>query len=175
MKRAYGIVAAAVAGTMLAAAAPASWAESGVGETDVPALFAPFTNAKAKGETLSGFLTFAMYLEEGTEECSLNVKNMVVVTALEGAKKIASFHRDFNRGGSTPTAPFCMDRVDLQADFIFGLFKEEVVPFFFGPCAPGATCPPFEVTSVTEFLQSGNGGFSMKFTMAVDTKVASGQ
>lgn len=162
------------AGTLLAIAAPNLRAESAI--PDPAAFFAGLVNPQAQGKRVSGFLTIAYDFVEPVGDCSsVTINNMYVVTTLRYRKEIKVFNRDFTADdGTVLETPFCFDELQRQIDFVLGLFKEQVIPFFFGPCVPGVTCPAFEVKSIKNFLSSGTGAVSMELTLAVKVRGSGG-
>ena len=179
MKRTDRVLSALLAGTVLSVASSASWAESAV--TDPPAFFGALINPQASGAKVSGMLTVSLDLGADDPRCEeLIIKNMFVVTALEGPivttaegpNKFGSFSRDFtdHRGERPDTQPFCLIDRPAQINFVLALFREEVIPYYFAPCTPGDTCPSFEVKDIRNFFQSGRGAYSMEITLSVEDR-----
>jgi hypothetical protein len=163
------------AGTMLAIAAPNLRAESAI--PDPATFFAGLVNPRAQGKKVSGFLTIAYVLVESGDPVacpSVIVDNMYVVTTMRYRQVVKPFNRNFiDAGGNRVVLPFCFDDLQSQIDFVLGLFKEEVIPFFF-QCVPGVNCPAFQVKSMKNFLSSGTGAVSTEVRLAVAVPGAPG-
>jgi len=156
---------------LLALGSTAARSESGV--DDPTAFFAGLVNInpQASGKKVTGFMTIAFDFTDPTDDCaSVTINNMFVTTTMSYRKQTKVFNRDFTApDGTINEVPFCFDSIDRQVNFVLGLIKDEVIPFFFN-CAPG-TCPPFEVKALKQFLSSGEGAVSMQLRLAVHAQV----
>jgi hypothetical protein len=155
-----------VGGSMLTVAASQARAESGI--PDPTTFFAGLVNPAAKGKKVSGFLTIAYDFTEDFDTCTgVKINNMFVVTTLSYRRALKPFNRDFTApDGTELQAPFCFDQLNLQIDFVMGLFRDEVIPHFF-KCTARVDCPAFEVKALKSFLSSGTGAVSAEVQLAV--------
>jgi len=138
------------------------WATSAVPEPG--ALGIPI-NPLAFGKRVHGFMTLAYDIrEDETGDCpSLRlVNNVFVVAELERRQVARLFSRALN-----PDPAYCFGEETPEITLVQDLIAQEVIPFFFGPCVPGSTCPGYAIKAIKDFQSSGTGALSLDIILVV--------
>jgi hypothetical protein len=141
------------------------WATSAVPEPG--ALGIPI-NPNAFGKRVSGSMTVAYDIREDFECPGLRiVDNVFIVAELQRRRTSRLFSRALN-----PAVPYCFGEETPEIQLVMDLITAEVIPFFFGPCEPGLTCPNFEIKSIKDFQSSGTGALSLDLILVVPRRGA---